>query len=366
MKILITSITDSGVFRVRKEIIRELLNQGHEIIVVTPSGKTVSKLTGLGCRHIPISIDGHGTNPIKDIRVYLNYLKILKKERPDVVLTFTPKPNVYCGIACRKLGIPVIMNISGLGIALANPGYKQKILLSLYRWATNGNGKLKIFFQNQSNLQFFKNHRLGSEDKYRLIPGSGINLSEYSYHEYPDCDDKIHFLFISRIQKEKGIDQYLEAAKAIHKKYPDVYFHVLGNCNSSYEPIVTKAHEEGIIIYHGRVDNIPDYQVKSHATIMPSYYPEGICNVLLEAAATGRPVITTDHPGCREAVDDGVSGLFVEKKDTDSLIHAIEKFLSMSNAERSEMGLNGRKKMEREFDRNIVVDAYLEEISEIL
>lgn len=360
MKILIAAITDAGVYRVRKELIDTLLNHGHKIVIVSPEGKDVPKLLKLGCSFIPIKIDGHGTNPIKDIGVFLTYIKILKKEHPDIVLTFSPKPNVYCGMACRYLQIPIVMNITGLGTALAYSGYKQKLLIFLYKIATKG--IKRIFFQNQSNWQFFKIHNIGNEEKYYLLPGSGINLSNYSYQEYPKDDDKIHFLFVSRIQKEKGIDQYLEAAKEVQKNHSNVCFHVLGICNSTYEPIIRKAHEDGIIIYHGRVDNIPEFQKMSHATIMPSYYPEGICNVLLEAAATGRPVITTNHPGCRETVEDGVSGFLVEKKDTIGLIRAIEKLLEMSNTERANMGLAGRKKIEREFDRQIVVNAYMNEI----
>ena len=363
MKVLVASITDSGVFRVRKEIITELIRQGHSITVVTPSGNDTHKLFDLGCHFIPIKINGHGTNPIQDLGVYCYFKKILKAEMPDIVLTFTPKPNVYCSIACRNLQIPVIMNITGLGTALANPGYKQKILLFLYRLATKN--IYRIFFQNSYNLQFFKERNLGEEKSYWLLPGSGVNLSEYKYQEYPKSDNTINLLFIARIQKSKGIDQYLDAARSIRKTHPKVIFHVLGNCDATYEPIIAKAHKECIINYHGRVSNVLEFQAKSHATIMPSYYPEGVCNVLLEAAATGRPIITTNHPGCRETVDDGITGFIVEKKDSQGLIRAIETLLSMSNEERAEMGRKGRKKMERKFDRNIVVKAYVDSVNKL-
>lgn len=361
MKVLIASITDSGIARARKEIIKELIKQGHSITIATPMGSDVSKLHDLGCQFIPININGHGMNPIKDLKVLFNYRKILKSQNPDIVLTFTPKPNVYCSIACRSLHIPVIMNITGLGTALAYPGYKQKILLLLYKIATKG--IYRIFFQNNSNLLFFKKHQLGDIKNYFLIPGSGVNLLEYQYQDYPKSDNTINLLYIARIQKTKGIDQYLEAAKIIRKTHPNVLFHVLGNCDNTYKSIIKKAHVDGNIIYHGRVNNIAEFQKLSHATIMPTYYPEGVCNVLLEAAATGRPVITTNHPGCRETVDDGITGFIVEKQNSQELINAIYKLLSMSNEERSEMGRKGREKMEMCFNREIVVKAYSDAIN---
>ena len=363
MKIIITAITAAGVVRVRKEIIKELLAQGHEIIALTPKSNDIHKIYEIGCKHIAIDIKAHGTNPFQDIGVFLSFRKILKQERPDLVLCFSPKNNVYCGMACRFLGIPVIMNITGLGTALAYPGYKQKILIALYRVATKG--IYRIFFQNSSNMEFFKQHRLGSEESYRLLPGSGINLEDFPYQPYPESDEQINFLYIARVQKAKGIDQYLDAAKEIRKTYPNVIFHVLGSCDSTYEPIIRKAHEEKIIEYHGRVNNVAEFEKESHATVMPTYYPEGMCNVLLEAGATGRPIITTDHPGCRETVNDGETGFIVKKQNSPSLVEAIRKLLSLSNKERAEMGAKGREKIVKEFDRVKVVEAYRIAIQEL-
>lgn len=364
MKILVTSITDSGIYRVRKEILKKLISLGHSIIVVSPYGKDVSKIENIGCKFINIKINAHGTNPIKDLYVCFEYAKILKREKPNVVLTFTAKPNVYCGIACRILQIPVISNITGLGIALANSGYKQKLLITLYKLASKV--VIKLFFQNSSNMNFFKEHRIGDENKYQLIPGSGINLEDYPYQKYPELDETIHLLYISRIQKEKGIEEYLKAAEFFRKdKNLNIIFHVLGSCNKKFEPIIHKAHEQKIIMYHGRVNNIPEFQKMSHATIMPSYYPEGICNVLLEASATGRPVITTDQPGCREVVEDNITGFLVQPKNAKSLITGINKLLTLTNQERAEMGRKGREKMKKEFNRQFVVTAYVDCINNL-
>lgn len=357
MKILISNITDSGILRNRMELITQFLSDGHSVIVVSPPGKSYSKLVDAGCEFIPISIDAHGLNPFKDLLVIKRYKKILKRIKPDIVLTFTIKPNLYCGFNCRMLSIPQVMNITGFGNALAYPGIRQKILIFMYRIAAK---RVKmIFFQNQYNLDKFRDWRIASENQYYLLPGSGVNLASFSPLPYPLENNGIHFLFISRILKEKGIDNYLEAARVIKKRHPNAFFHVLGNTTGHYDKILEKANEEGVIIYHGRVDNVADFQRISHCTILPSYYPEGISNVLLEAASSGRPVITCDHPGCKEAVDDGKTGYLVLTNNTTDLINKIELFLSLPNSRKAEMGRLGRIKMEQEFDRKIVLQAYL-------
>lgn len=363
MKILISSITDSGILRVRKEIISAFLEKGHEVIVVTPATSAFPKIEQMGCRFIPINIDGHGLNPIKDIFVIASYRSILKRIHPDVVLTFTIKPNLYCGIICRMKSIPQVMNITGFGTALAYPGIRQKLLVLIYKVVAK-NVKL-IFFQNKSNLCQFRDWHIASERQYHLLPGSGVNLNHFTVSPYPKDDKGIHFLFVSRILKEKGIDNYIEAAKVIKQKHPETFFHVLGDSTGDYADKLRQAADEGCIEYHGRVNNVTDYQKMSHCTVLPSYYPEGICNVLLEGAASGRPVITCNHPGCRETVDDGVTGYLIKSNDTQDLIAKLEKFLNLSNIERAKMGLAGRKKMESEFDRRIVVNAYMDLIKNV-
>ena len=363
MKILITGITDSGVLRVRTELIKALLDEGHSVFVVTPPSNAYPKIEGLGCTFIPIVIDAHGLNPFKDMMVIVAYRKILRQVKPDVVLSFTIKPNLYCGINCRLMSIPQVMNITGFGTALAYPGLRQTVLVNMYKIVAKK--VYIIIFQNQSNLNHFKDWHIASENQYHLLPGSGVNLSRFTVTDYPTDENGIHFLFISRILKEKGIDNYLEAAKFIHDKYPNTNFHILGQTTGGYKEKVAKANEAGYAIYHGRVNNILDFQKMSHCTVLPSYYPEGICNVLLEAAASGRPVITCDHPGCRETVDDGKTGYLVRPNDTGDLISKLETFLSLSNAKRSKMGCLGRQKMEREFDRVIVTNAYMQVVNEI-
>lgn len=358
MKILITSITDSGILRVRSELIKELLALGHQVIVVTPQENDYKALIEMGCQFISINIQAHGTNPAKDIGVYSQYIKLLKCIKPDIVFTFTTKPNIYGGMACRTLHIPVIMNITGMGTALGTKGMMQNLLVRLYKMACNGNNMRRIFFQNDDSKTFFSEHDIGNPEVFYRIPGSGINLNKFPLQPFPK-DRTVDFLFVARVQREKGIDQYLDTARYIRKKYPNTVFHVLGGCDNDYLPILEKETRNGIIQYHGRVNNIADYEKLSQCTIHPSYYPEGMSNVILEAAASGRPVITTDHPGCREGVDNGVTGYIIPVKDSVALINAVERFLKLTYEEKVVMGLAGRIKMEKEFNRMIVTDAYL-------
>lgn len=217
------------------------------------------------------------------------------------------------------------------------------------------------FFQNKENLLFFRDKGI-AVNKEKLIPGSGVNLQNFGLIDYPD-DERIEFLFIARIMKEKGIDQYLEAAEFIKLKYPNTVFHILGNCEESYVEKLRDMQNKGIIIYHGRQDDVRKFMKISHCTIHPTYYPEGMSNVLLESAACGRPIITTDRAGCREIVEEGKTGYIVEQKNSGDLIDRIEDFLELSYKDKMRMGLAGREKVEKEFDRQIVVDAYMDEIN---
>lgn len=363
MRILICRITDAGVMLRSSNLIREFIKQGHEVIVATPKGDAYQSIIDLGCKYLKVDIDGHGMNPVSDYSVYRQYKSILKSERPDLVLLYTTKPNIYCGMACRRVKIPVIMNITGMGMALGGRGIVQSMAIMLYKIACNGKNMKKLFFQNNESQDFFKKNGIGDPRLYELIPGSGVDLEKYPVQEFP-VSETVDFLYVGRVMKQKGIDQYIEAAKKVRKSHPETVFHVFGGCDESYKSIMDEETKNGSIIYHGRVNNIPDYQKMSQCTIQPSYYPEGVSNVILEAAASGRPVITTDHPGCREGVDNEKTGYIIPIMDADALTKAIEIFLSLSNEERAQMGLRGRMKMEREFDQKIVVNAYLRAIDQ--
>lgn len=358
-KILILANKDITLLYFRKELIEKLIKEKNEVIVCFPKSDKVNEFIKMGCKFIDIKMDRRGTNPVKDMGIIFRYLKILKMEKPDIVLTFTIKPNLYGGFACRLKKIPYIANITGLGTALQNEGILQKFTIILYHIAFKN---IKCcFMQNEDNMKFFEKHKI-AEGKRKLLPGSGVNLEKYKLLEYPKESDGLEFLFIGRIMKEKGIDLYIETAKYIKSKYKNTKFHVIGYCEQDYQQKLEDLQNQGIIIYHGKQDDMIPFYKLSCCTIHPTYYPEGMSNVLLESAASGRPVITTDKPGCREIVDDGVTGFIVQPENLESLKIAVERFINLQYEKKVNMGLAGRKKVEKEFDRNIVINTYRIEI----
>lgn len=356
-KVLVLANSDIGLYRFRKELITEL-NKEYRVFISLPYGDYIHKLEELGCKYIKTQIARRSTNVFKDIILLIKYILIFLTVKPDLVLTYTIKPNIYGGIVSRIFKIPYIVNITGLGTAVENRSLLQSAILKLYKIAL---GKAKcVFFQNRENLDYFRVR--GVYGNYaKLLPGSGVNLMEYPLLSYP-FDDKIHLLFIGRIMKEKGINQYLEAAKEVKEQYPNAYFHVIGFCEENYEPILSEMQKEGIILYHGMQNDIVKYLRISHCTVHPTYYPEGMSNVLLESASCGRPIITTNRSGCKEIVDDNVNGFLVKPQDSKDLINKIKLFISLDYASKKNMGLASRKKVEKEFDRKIVINEYLKEV----
>lgn len=363
MRILILANNDVGLYNFRKELLQSLLDLQHLVYISLPYGKMVDKFVEMGCRFIEVPLERHGMNLLNELKLCISYKNILKKLKPDVVLSYTVKPNIYGGYICGKLGIPVIANITGLGSAVENGGFIQKIIVDLYKVSMRN--VHTIFFQNQANMNYFRNKNISKIEKYRLIPGSGVNLRKFEILPYPEDDKKVEFVFISRIMKEKGIDHYFEAAEFIKKKYPNTVFHVCGFFEQDYEKIIQDLQERGIIIYHGMVRDIRPLFKFIHCIIHPSYH-EGMANAILEAAACGRPCLCSDIPGCQEAVEDGKTGFLFQSKSTQALTCVIEKFLNLSYEQKKNMGMTARKKMEAEFDRRIVVSSYMTEINNIL
>ena len=298
-------------------------------------------------------------NPLADIRLMLQYKKIIKKVKPDVILSYTIKPNLYGGLAAKLCRVPQLANITGLGAAVEYPGLLQKITILLYKACMNKTRL--IFFQNNANRQFCINHGM-VKGRTKLIPGSGVNLEYHTLKPYPSEKEPLRFLFISRIRIEKGIEEYLAAAEAIRKEDSNIEFHIIGSCEGDYEPRLKKMTEEGIVNYHALQSDVRPFIEQASCIIHPSFYPEGMSNVLLEACAAGRPVITTDRPGCGEIVDDGKTGFIIQQQDKQDTIEKVRKFLGCSYEERKQMGLAARAKVEREFDRKIVIKAYVDEI----
>ena len=360
-KVLFLVNHDVVIYNFRLELVERLLAEGHQVVISSPYGERIDDLVALGCEFRPITLSRHGMNPVQEMKLLWDYLKLIKKEKPDIVFTYTIKPNIYGGMACALRKVPYVVNITGLGTAVENSGLVQKITVMLYRLALAR--VQRVFFQNEENRQFFVDRKLAM-GKHGMLPGSGVNLQRFSPLEYPG-EETTEFVFISRIMKEKGADQYLEAAEYIRGKYPNTRFHICGFCEQAYEQKLKDLHDKEVIIYHGMVRDVKQVIAKTHCTIHPTYYPEGLSNVLLESAACARALITTNRSGCREVIDNGINGFVVEQKNAQDLIDKIEVFLALPWEQKKAMGVAGRAKVEREFDRQIVVEKYLQEMKNL-
>ena len=356
-KIVILVNSDIVIYNFRLELVEALLSNGYQVVIISPYGKRIDFLTQLGCKFIELNLARHGKNLFQDLNLLKNYKKILKLEKPDVVLTYTIKPNIYGGMACQSLKIPYIANITGLGDAIENGGLLQKITLFLYKL---GLKKVKnVFFQNASNQKFFLDNKIvkGNND---LLPGSGVNIERFAYAEYP-TNDAIKLLFIGRITRDKGVNELAEVAKIIASKYQNVVFDIVGWADEGSE---NPFEELKNCCCYGNQINVKPFIEKAHAIVLPSYH-EGMANVLLEAAACGRPILASNIPGCQETFDEDITGFGFEPKNIESLCEVIEKFIALPYEQKCEMGKLGRKKMEEQFNRQIVVNKYLEQINSL-
>jgi len=362
MKVMVLANFSMGLWKFRKELLEKLIKDGHKVYISLPNGEYIPHLKQLGCNYVETKVDRRGTNPITDFSLLLSYINIIKRIKPDIVLTYTIKPNVYGGLACRATKTPYLSNITGLGTAIENKGLIQKIALVFYRM---GLKKAKcIFFQNESNKQFFINKNIVSSP-IKVIPGSGVNLKEHNFEEYPNETKTISLLYVGRIMKAKGMDELLEAAEIIKHKHPFVEFNLVGYCEELYSDRLNQLADNGVINYHEKKDNVHSYIKNAHAVILPSYH-EGMSNALLEAASTGRPVLASEIAGCIEIFDEEVTGMGFAAGNTNSIVHAITKFIDTPYDQKVKMGLAGRKKMEKSYDRNIVIDDYIEQIDKCI
>lgn len=363
-KILILANSSSGLFKFRNELVVELLKR-NEVYASLPDENNNKELTEEGCKVIKTEFDRRGMNPAKDIKQFFTYLGYLKKIKPDAVLLYTIKPNLYGGLACRLLRVPYISNITGLGTTLQNDTLLSKFLLAFYRISTR---KAKcVFFQNKSNLEFMQEKGVALKNA-ALLPGSGVNLTENAYQEYPSEEDGIQICAVLRIMKDKGIEEFLSAVERISEKYPRCRFVLAGEYEAEtrekYRPWVERLVKKGILNHLGYIMNVKEVMGQSHIIVHPSYH-EGLSNVLLEAAACGRPVLASSVPGCRETLQNGITGDLFEPRNADALTDAIEKMLSYTEEKRRMMGKYGRRYVEDHYDRRIVVERYCDELKKI-
>ena len=360
-RILILANNASGLYDFRNELLLRLLKE-YEVHVSLPDADEVPEIAEEGCIVHHTFLERRGMNPIKDGKLVINYLKLIRKVKPDVVLTYTIKPNIYGSLCCRMAGVPYIVNITGLGSAFEEDGLLRKLVVFLYKIALKKASC--VFFQNAKNKDIFDRFGIKGK-KVRLVPGSGVNLVRHVFEEYPPEDEPVRLVFVGRIMKEKGIDELLYAAQKIKREFPKVVFQLVGSYEDDYKDIVEKLQQNNIVEFIGYQKIIHPFYKKASAAVMPSYH-EGMSNVVLEAAATGRPVLASDIPGCREGFDDGVTGIGFVPRDKQAFYEAVKRFLNLSYEEKKKMGENARKKIEKEFDRKIVVESYIEEIGKII
>ncbi len=357
-RIMIVVNAVSNLINFRYELIVALLQRGYEVLIVTPNGDGLQQFKDLGCQIVIQSVNRHGKSITQDVSLMMKYFSVIQKYKPFAVLTYTIKPNLYAGFAARMLRVPYLINITGLGIAFDKQGPMRSMIVHMYRRVLKH--AACVFYQNKNNRKTFIKLKIPFRHS-EVLPGSGVNLEHYVAQPYPPQDEKIRFLYISRIMKDKGIHELVNAAKILGRKYENIEFHILGACEDDYASKMEAWAKEKNIFYHGVQQDTRPYMKVCDALIHPSYH-EGMSNVCLEAAATARPIIASDIPGCNEIFDETISGLGFEPRNVNALVKAIETFIHLPYETRAKMGRCSRKKVEEKFDRNLVIQAYMDEL----
>lgn len=361
-KILILSNHFITLYNFRRELIQKLVKEGHEVFISMPKSDDNKYFINLGCKVIETDVDRRGINPISDFRLVLKYIKIMRMIEPDMIFSYTIKPNIYGSIASNISRFKQISNVTGTGSTFLKKSLVSEIAKLLYKISIKNS--YKVYFQNSGDKEFFVNNGL-VKDNYEMLPGSGVNLELYHVSEMPP-DRTICFIFIGRIMELKGINEYLECAKIIKGKFPDTMFYVAGFVEEEkYKSIINEYHSQGIINYIGFQKEIKTWIKDCHCTILPSHGGEGVPNVLLESSAMGRICIASNINGSKEVVEDFSTGFLFEAGNVESLISKVEFVIKMKKSEKEKMGLNGRTKVENEFNREIVVEKYIKEINSL-
>ncbi len=360
--------TSWNVFNFRSGLLQALQKQGYKIVVIAPKDDFSKKLEDLGFEYHDIVMNSKGTHPIEDLKLTISFYKLYKEIRPDVILHYTIKPNIYGTIAANLLNIHTINNIAGLGTLFVKEDLITSIAKKLYKYSQAKASH--IFFQNNDDKKQFINDKLVAENICSVLPGSGIDTTKYLPRK-KDSDDKIVFLLIARMLWEKGVGEYVEAARQIKKNCSNCEFQLLGFLGVANRSAILREHieqwqKEGVIDYLGVTDDVPSFIAQADCVVLPSFYREGTPRTLLESANMAKPIITTDNVGCRDVVDDGINGYICKPKNAQDLQKKIEKFLSLSKDEIEAMGKKSREKMIAEYDEKIVIEKYKKAISQCI
>lgn len=358
MRILIICNCASGLYDFRGMLIRSLNEKNCDVSAIVPvtddahEKKSESELERHDCRLIRIPMERRGLNPIQDLKLLKAYFSVIRREKPELVITYTIKPNIYGGIACQLRHVPYATNITGLGTAFQNDGLLRKLVTNLYQVALR-RAKV-VFFENEENRQVFLNAGIIRAEKSCLLNGAGVDLEEFSYQPYPMDYSQTRFLFIGRVMKEKGIDELFAAMKKLRADGVKCSLDILGGFDEDYSEMIEACEQEGWLKYWGYQDDVLPFIANCHCFVLPSWH-EGMANTNLECAASGRPVITSNIHGCMEAVEDGVTGFLCEKQNVESLYQVMKGFCELSREERQNLGRRGRERMELYFDKKLVV-----------
>lgn len=345
-----------------------LLARGYEVTAMTPADGGEGELAALGVDHVPTDLVADRMAPIADFKLFLTYCFALRRMDADAFLAFTPKPNAFGSFAAHALGVPVINNMTGM--AFVERGWVGRTFpLTLLRLAFRKSRM--VFFQNPDDLELFVGKRIVSRVQAGLLPGSGIDLSKFQpAPPAPKIGDDLHYLMIARLIREKGVLEYVEAARTARMANPHLHFHLLGFLGVANHSAISAAdvqgwEREGVIQYAGSAADVRAAISEADCIVLPSYR-EGLPRVLLEGAAMGKPLIATDVPGCRSVVQDSVNGFLCEARSGASLAQAILKFSRLGDIARARMGEAALKKVNDEYDENIVIDEYLSALDAVL
>ena len=366
-KIAIVSNTSWSLFNFRFNLAMAIKNAEYEVILIAPYDEYSERLSEEFEYH-NIYINNKGTNPKEDLKTLMDFYRLYKKIKPDIVLNYTIKPNIYGNLACGLLGIKTINNISGLGTVFIKESIVTKIVKFLYRYSLSKSSK--VFFQNGDDRDLFVQHSLVKKAICDLVPGSGIDTNKFMPVKFEKKDNRFRFLLIARMLYDKGVGEYVEAVRILKEKYNDVEFQLLGSLDASNKTAIFKEQmqqwvDDKLVNYLGVTDNVQEFIKKVDCIVLPSYR-EGTPRTLLESASMAKPIVTTNVVGCKEVVDDGVNGYLCEVRNAQDLADKMEKMLNLSEEQRLEMGKKGREKMIKEFDESIVINKYLNRIKEVL
>ncbi len=368
MHVLITVNASWNVANFRRGLIEALLADGHRITVLAPIDEHSQQLVEMGCRFIPLEMKVQGLSPPRDMGLLLRFLRHFRRERPDMVFSYTIKNNIFGALAARMLGIPFVPTITGLGTAFLSGPLLQGLAEFLYRISFRS--VREVFFQNSDDRDFFLERGLITKDKALLVGGSGADLAHFSMSEIADSGRGVTFLMIGRVLRDKGVLEYINAARLVKKDYPRAHFMLLGKVGADNRSAISAETvkewvDEGIVCHIDYTDDVRPVIAKAECVVLPSYR-EGAPRTLLEGAAMGRPIITTDVPGCRQVVEDGRTGFLCEARSSKSLRDAMVRFIKLSHRRRVEMGRAGREKIERQFSERAVIDAYRQSLTRIV